>query len=101
VYIAEGGKVFSRFLWEVLYRVFDSFTQPTEVLERTDVLEEVGFGSREGDAVHPLLVVLGLDIGRREEAPLAGSCPPSSHQSTCNQGRSAVSMCRYVLKNLV
>jgi len=62
--IVESGKEFSRLLWEVSHRILDPATGNTVISERTDVVEEVDFGSREGDAVHPSRVVPVVDRNR-------------------------------------
>jgi len=55
--IVESGKVFSRVLWEVSHPVA-GFDHPSEVvLQRTDISEEMGLGSREDNAVHPSLII--------------------------------------------
>ena len=69
--------------------------------QRTDVSEEVGLGSREDNAVHPLLVIFAVYQDRREKASLTGSRPPSSHQSACDQCRSTLALRRYVFQDLV
>ena len=54
--------------------------------QRTNVFKEAGLGLRSDNAANPSLVIAVVNPGRREEASLAGSRPPSSHQSTCHQG---------------
>ena len=82
--VAQSRKVFSRIPWEVSHSML-YFVITTGVRQRTNVLEEMNLGPRVDDAVHPSLVVVLADRDRGEEAPLAGSCPPSSHQSACGQ----------------
>ena len=52
-------------------------------------IEGDGFGCRQDNTVHPSLVVFVVNRDRSEQVPLAGSCPPSSHQRACNQCPSA------------
>lgn len=70
------------------------------MLQRANVSEEVSLGPSEDNVVHPSLVVPLDDKGRKKEAPLAGSHPPSGHQSACHQGLSSFVVCGYVLENL-
>ena len=61
----------------------------------------MALGSRPDDAVHPSLVIVVVDRDRREEASLAGPCPPSSHQNACGQCQPPLSVCGYTLEDLV
>ena len=72
----------------------------TAMKQRTDVSKEASLGSREDDAVHPSLVFVLTDHDRREEAPLAGSGPPSGHQSARDQGRPTFVVRGYMSKDL-
>ena len=62
--IVESRDVFSGFFREVAHRVPEAVFGSTTVPERADIVEKVGFGSREGDAVHPSLVVVVVDQDR-------------------------------------
>ena len=75
--------------------IFDSCIYAIGEAQRADVSEEVSLGSGT-DAVHPLLVGFFADLDRREEAPLAWSCPPSSYQGARDQGRLSIPVCGYV-----
>ena len=92
VEVVYSGKVFSRIPWEFSHWVPLPEAPSAPILQRTDIFEEVGFGSREGDTVHPSLIISVVYRDRREETSLAGSHPPSIHQSTCDQRLSAFSV---------
>ena len=94
--IAQSGKVSSRIPRKVLHPAC-----ATIVTQRTNVSEEVIFGSREDDAIHPPPVVAFVDIDPREAERLAGPCPPGSHQRARDlQGTLSLDVCGQLLEDL-
>ena len=74
----------------------------TMAIQRANAFE-TSLGPREDDTVHPSLEVHLANLYRREEASLAGSRPPSGHQSACDQGWSPsrfVGICSRILSKI-
>ena len=66
-----------------------------------DVSKEANLGFRVDDTAQPLLVVVLVDLNRKEEVSLAGSRPPGSHQSARNQSLSTLSGSWQILEDFV
>ena len=69
--------------------------------QRMEVLQEAEVEPRGDNATNPSLVVVLVYFNREEEASLAGSRPPSSHQRACDQGPPPFFGDRYPLQDLV